>query len=264
MAQENNYVLGRGRLYFDRFVDGSKTKTGELYFGNTPSLTVTQNNTALDHYSSESGLKIKDASVTLQNDMTGAFATDNINQDNLALWFLGTSETVTQAAATALSDTFAAVKLGRFYQLGASEATPSGARSVTNVVVKKGPAPGTAVTPTGNLDLSDLANGRIYVEPDATDIVDGDDLIVTYDLDASTRTLTIAKGTQIYGALRFISDNGVGGQRNHYYPYCKLTSNGDYALKGDDWQTASFSLEFLKLNDATDRAYIDGVASVTP
>lgn len=255
MPTANNYVLGRGRLYFDRFADGTKTKTGEMYFGNTPTLTVTQSNTALDHYSSEGGLKIKDASVTLQNDMSGKFSTDNIQLDNLALWFLGTSGSVTQAAATALSETVA-VKLGRFYQLGVSAATPSGARNATNVVVKKGT---TTVVMLNNYEL-DLPNARIYIEPDAAGIIDGDSLTITYDLQAATRTQTIAKGTQIFGALRFMSDNPVGGNKNHYYPYVKLTSDGDYALKGDAWQDMNFTVDILKLDDVTERAYIDGIA----
>ena len=33
----NNYVVGRGRMFFGQFAAGTNTvKEGELYFGNTP------------------------------------------------------------------------------------------------------------------------------------------------------------------------------------------------------------------------------------
>lgn len=259
---DNNYVVGRGKIYFDRFADGTKLGTGEQYFGNTPALSITQANTALDHYGSESGLKVKDASVTLQNDMTGTFSTDNVSADNLALWFLGSSDTLTQASAMAVPNPLSAVKLGRFYQFGVSADTPSGVRSVTNVIVKTSATPGVVIAAAGNFEL-DLVNGRIYIEPDAVAIAEGDDLAIVYDLEAATSVQVIAQGSQVFGALRFISDNPVGGNKNHFYPYVKLTSTGDYALKGDDWQTMNFTLDVLQLNSATARAYVDGAASVT-
>ena len=50
---DNNYVLGRGKLYFDRFPDGTKTPTGERYFGNTPSFSMSLDSETLDHYNSD-------------------------------------------------------------------------------------------------------------------------------------------------------------------------------------------------------------------
>lgn len=89
MADDMNYVVGRGRLFFGQFKTGTRTPRGQLYFGNTPALSLSQSEDTLDHYSSEGGVRVKDASVSLQNDSTGSFQCDNISLPNLALWFRG-------------------------------------------------------------------------------------------------------------------------------------------------------------------------------
>lgn len=84
-----NLVLGRGKLFFTPYAPGATTGGVKGYFGNTPTLTMTQAITKLDHYSSEGGLKVKDRSIILQTDITLAFDTDEISLGNLLLWFGG-------------------------------------------------------------------------------------------------------------------------------------------------------------------------------
>jgi hypothetical protein len=38
----------------------------------------------------------------------------------------------------------------------------------------------------------------------------------------------------------------------------RLSPNGEYALKGDEWQQMSFNLDIQKLNDTTESIYVDG------
>src|SRR5688572_8082154 len=94
------YTLGRGRLYFDAFLPNTKTKTGERYIGNTPSLSLTIESESLDHFDSDGGVRTKDDSVLLQLNRTGAFVTDNIDPENVALFLLGSATALVQAAAT--------------------------------------------------------------------------------------------------------------------------------------------------------------------
>lgn len=131
----NNYVLGRGKVYFDKFLPGTTTNTGERYLGNTPSLAMNSAYQQLDHYSSEEGVRIKDDTVQLQLDRSGTLTVDNISMENVALMF-GTSdpETVTQGSDSGLSETFV-VHPGLFYQLGTDDDNPDGVRSVANVVI---------------------------------------------------------------------------------------------------------------------------------
>lgn len=251
------YVIGKGRLFFDQFADGETTGSGELYLGNTPEMSQSADAETLDHFDADEGLNVKDESVTTSSTMSLTFSTDNISPENLALWFGGPQNELTIASATGEVENFTDVKLGRWIQLGVDTTTPSGARNIASLVVATvvGGTP-TTVTASGNYEV-DLAKGRVYLEPDAAAINDGDDVRFTYDITAGSRTVIIGRGDEIRGALRFISKNPVGAQRDYFYPYVKLTSNGDYALKGDEWQVMSFSVEVLKKDANTERVYID-------
>lgn len=105
MADDMNYVVGRGRLFFGQFRPGTRTPRGQLYFGNTPALSLSQSEDTLDHYSSEGGVRVKDASVSLQNDSTGSFQCDNISLPNLALWFRGYQTTNIEVGSVTASGT---------------------------------------------------------------------------------------------------------------------------------------------------------------
>ena len=257
-----NYVLGRGRVFFDRFaanvsVTATTRGEGERYIGNTPEFSTTSSSESLDHYDSDSGVKTKDGSVQLSLDRTGAFTTDNIDKENLALYFLGEASSVTASSATAVVEVLEDCKQGRFYQLGVSPTTPSGVRKVTNVVVQKGAGFSTTVTATNNYQV-DEERGRIYILEGAPDIPDNTDLEFTYDIQASTRDVVISKNQSIYGSLRFVADNPVGENNDIFLPYVKLSPDGDYQLKGDDWQSIGFSVEILKKASNIEAIYVDG------
>lgn len=256
-----NYTLGRGRIFFDRFADNAVITattrgSGERYLGNTPEFTMTSESEDLEHYSSDAGVKVKDDSVQLQLNRSAGFTCDNIDGENVALYFLGTASTITQTAATGVVETITAAKRGRFLQLGASEARPAGVRNVSNVVVKKGAGFTTTVAQSGNYQV-DEARGRIYIESNSADINDAD-IQVTFDVQASTREQVVSKSNSIYGALRFVADNPKGANRDYFLPYVKLAPDGDYSLKGDEWQQIGFTVEVLKKASNVDAVYIDG------
>lgn len=268
---ENNYVVGRGKVYFDRFQDGTNRKTGEMYFGNTPEFTINTDSETLDHYSSDHGMRVMDASVLLEASQGGTFTCDNIAADNLALWFLGEVATTTQTQQTDAKEVFNPVLRGRYYQLGTTDDNPTGVRNVENFQMVKADAsvsisvgdgdistiPGaTVVPPAGNYEI-DLEGGRIYIEMDAPDLAGNVQIAVQYDVGAQKRTLVIGKSNMVYGALRMISDNPVGLNKNYYFPKVSLAPDGDYALKGDDWQVMSFTFKAMQLNNITQRVYID-------
>lgn len=260
-----NYTLGRGKLFFDRYPDGvnivaATQGEGERYFGNTPSFATSSSSENLDHFDSDAGVRTKDDSVQLSFDRTGSITCDNISSENIALQFLGNASVVTQAAVTGAT-TSRAVKKGRFYQLGATTALPAGVRNVSNVTAKKG---ATTVAMSGNFEV-DEALGRVFVEANAAGVTDDDVIEFTFDIAASTRDQVISGNKSIYGALRFVADNPKGANRDFFFPYVKLTPDGDYNFKGDDWQVMTFALEILKKASNIESAYVDGRAvPVTP
>lgn len=250
----NNYTLGRGELWFDRFADPiAMTLSGERYLGNSPEFNATIESENLDHYNSDRGVREKDESIVLQTNRTASFITDNVSAENLALFFFGTSEIFATTGATVADEAFNDVTLGRTYQLGMLQANPSGLRNVTSVTVSKGV---TALTLNTDYTL-DAALGRVTLLETASGVDTGDDITVDYTHSSATRERIISGSTAVGGALRFISYNPQGKRFDWYMPYVKLSPNGDFALKGDEWQQIPFNIEILK-KSGYEAIYIDG------
>lgn len=252
----DNIVLGRGKLYFDRFAQNTDVSLGgERYLGNTPSFALTVETQELDHYSAEEGLRKKDLSVTMQIDMGGTFVTDNIDLDNIAMFFFGQKSVESVSAITGQTDTFASIIPGTFLQLGKSTANPVGLRSVSNVTVEDNGGGGTTYV-AGTDYRVDEALGRVEILAGGG-IAAGATLDITFDVAEHNHDLVVSGSDIIYGALRFIAFNGVGRQTDFYMPKVALRPNGEYALKGDDWQQFGFNLEVLQLGDLQ-QVYADG------
>jgi hypothetical protein len=257
MATSNTEYLtvGRGRLYFDMLDPVTGLKTGERYFGNTPKVDFAIANTMLEHYDSDEGLKLKDASIILESEITVTFDTDAIDADNLAVWFLGARENETVVAATGLTETIEMIG-NRFYQLGVSPTNPAGLRNLATI---------TLTVPSGtpaivlNTDYAvDALNGRVQTLPGSTVFTSTPIAVhLTYHQLAGTRTQVIGQGAQIYGALRYVSQQGYGPDRYFYCPYSQISSDGTYSLKGDTWQTMSFKVEVLLPQDGSPRIISD-------
>lgn len=252
MAQ--NYTLGRGKVYFGRFAEGATEPTGFRYIGNTPEFNLTIEDETLDHYSSDKGIREKDDSVPLEVNRSGSMTCDNIVVDNVALFFFGTTSAITTSALTSQSENLSGVVAGMSYQIGLTVSNPVGIRGVENVTVESNPA-GTTYTLNTDYRL-DADRGMVEII-DGGAITDGDDITVNYDIAASTSTRVISGSAPVEGAMRFIAANPKGADFDYFFPYVKITPNGDYALKGDEWQTIPFSLEILKQGDK-DAIYMDG------
>lgn len=251
-----NYVVGRGRLFFNSFLAGTKTLSGGArYLGNSPELSLSQDEEKLDHYNSDSGIKVKDASVSLQNDQSGSFSLDDISAENLALWFRGAVESNAVAGGAVVDEAHNDVARGTYRQLGLTAANPIGARNVSAVAINNVTQANAVVAMATNYEI-DAVTGRILILEDAPDIAEGDDLVIDYTAAAGTEELVISAGTVIEGRLEFFADNAAGENRDYIWPYVQISPDGDFSLKGDDWQTMEFSLEVLKLNDSTERQYI--------
>ena len=101
--------------------------------------------------------------------------------------------------------------------------------------------------------------GSLELLEDATNVSNDDDIIVTYAVRGSTRDQVISGSTPVEGAMFYEAKNPKGLNVHYYLPYIKITPNGDYALKGDEWQQIPFTLEALKLNSETEAIYANGV-----
>lgn len=241
----NNYTLGRGELHFGQFRTGTQVPRGERYLGNSPELSYTASQETLDHYNSDRGIGVKDASVVTQQDYTGAFVLDSIDLKNLAYFFMGEVALLTSVSTPVSDEPISAVETGLTYQLGTSSARPAGARMLSAVTVANATTP--ANVPVAGVDyVVDLERGRLTILESATMIDDDDNLTVDYTIGASTVEQVISKGETIEGTLRYIANNPAGANIDYLMPWVKISPNGDFNLKGDDWQQLPFTIEILK------------------
>lgn len=256
MAQ--NYTLGRGKVHFARFLDGTTTPDGFFYIGNTPEFNLTIEAQTLDHYSSDEGIREKDDSVPLEVNRTGSLTTDNIDPKNVALFFFGTASPVVQALVAAAPEVITNVKLDHSYKLGSTPANPAGVFGINATGLAAELVVG-ATALVLNVDyVVDLDAGVVTFPSTGTVVTEGDDVEITYAIRASTRDRVISGSEPVEGAMMYITKNPKGTNCVYYLPYVKITPNGDYALKGDEWQQIPLSLEVLKL-EGSEAIYRDGV-----
>lgn len=260
----NNLTLGRGELWFARFKPGTRDPEGERYIGNSPEFSATIESETLDHFDSDHGINEKDESITTQTNRSGALVTDNIDPDNVALFFLGETNAFTVAAATVTDEAINGVIPGLTYQLGMSETNPTGARTIDPAKAFK--VTDDAGTPN---EFTEGTDYKINRDLGRLEIVSGGginagtNLKVSYDTKTTTRDRIISGSEAVAGALRYIAHNPVGKNFDWYMPYVKLSPNGDYNLKGEEWQQIPFSVEILK-KSPLEAIYIDGRPYTTP
>lgn len=281
-SSNDNLVVGRGRVYFDQLIKG--VYQGERYLGNTPDFSMSTSVDKLDHFSSDRGLRQKDKSINLETTRSLSLTTDNISVENVALFFAGTVLSSLQSAQTGVQEKVnggSKVMRGRQYQLGVSADYPMGQGGIKaetfNIVYADASAsistgsgdistlPGVTVLPPENYEL-DANSGSLWIETDAPDIVGDVQLVVSYDRAASSRDVVISTDNVVEGALRFVSDNPEGENMSYFFPKVSISPDGDYALKGDDWQQIGFTAEVLvrDCNTQAVYAYRDTKVAATP
>lgn len=250
-------VIPKGRVYIDEF-DANGNTTGERYFGRTPGLTINITSESLEHYNSESGLNEKDDEVVTQIDRTGNLQVDEVTDDNLAAWIVGTVASIAQVATPVLDEAITA-KQDRYFQLGVSTSNPTGVREAALDDVGGPGAPYTV-----DVDYSyDPVLARLYIIPGGG-ISDDDALTIDYTPAVKTRSQIASSSlASKEGAVRFIADNPKGENRDWFFPKAALKPNGDATLKQTDpvWFQMAFEIEVLKKDANTEAVYIDGRAA---
>lgn len=123
-------------------------------------------------------------------------------------------------------------------------------------VFLSGGSASTGVVAASNYTV-DEESGLLTINDDAADIVEGSDLTVDYDYASGTREQVLSGSTPVEGAMLYIAKNPKGHNFHYTLPWVKLTPNGDYALKSQEWQTIPFNVEILKKETAA-AIYVDG------
>ena len=250
-----NYTLGRGKVYFARFNSGTTTPGAFRYIGNTPEFNITIESETLDHFNSDRGVREKDDSVPLGVTRSGTLVCDDIQAENVALFFYGSTNILSTVSATGQTETFLGVRKGMHYQIGLTPQNPVGIRGVSVTTVASSPAGTTYQTPRDY--IVDNARGMIEIVETGT-IPNNGSIVVTYNVLASTQERILSGSAPVEGAMRYLENNPRGTDRDMFLPFVKITPNGDLALKGDDWRQIPFSIEALKPS-VGEAIYINGL-----
>lgn len=250
----NEYHIPRGRVLFDPF-DANGALTGESEFGNCPSFSISIATTKAEHFSSETGLKQKDAAVTVEVNRTAKIECDNISAAVLANFLSGSVETVSQASGSVTNEAITVIP-GRQYQIGQSPSNPAGARNISAVTVTN--VAGTTTYVENTDYLLDLNLGRLQILETGTIVAS----IVHVDYTRAAKTWSRIKTgavAELSGAIRVVADNASGANRDFYMPKVNLTPEGDLPViaEGTDFVKVAFSVEILKPANA-EALYVDG------
>lgn len=116
--------------------------------------------------------------------------------------------------------------------------------AVSGATLAGGSASGATYTLGDDYDIN-LDTGTLTIlEGGAIEL--GDDIEVEFSLRASDRD-RVESGTEaVEGALRYTANNPKGKNFDYYMGYVNMRPNGDYALKGDEWQQIPFTIEINK------------------
>ena len=120
---ERNYTLSRAKLFFAEFLQGEMPGAFR-YVGNTPEFNLTIESENLDHVSSDEGVREVDDSVPLDVTRSGTLIMDDIQLENLALFFFGEMRSIALAAAVGRTQDIVNPQIDQVYVLGVSDADP--------------------------------------------------------------------------------------------------------------------------------------------
>lgn len=113
-----NYVLGRGMLFWDPWDSSTSSYTGERALGNAPEVSFNMNATFLDHFSSMSGFKSKDKTIVNEVSPMVTFTLDELHSDNWQMLVFGQkTETVQAVSDGALTTAIAYPMKDRYFDL---------------------------------------------------------------------------------------------------------------------------------------------------
>ena len=275
-SHQNNIVIGAGEVYFDE-EDSSGALTGERYLGDSLAATLGATVERTQIFRGDGAVGEPLADIVRSVERTIGFTLHDMSLENWDLFILGggvSNSGAVAAARVAGGDAwgFTAQK-GRWYQIGATSANPSGIGPVKNA---GGDAvqitPNRAVVGGGNAIIAAAANydvdedsGRIYIKPDAAGFADGTEYYIHYTpkegLPAGARRIArTGEIRQRRGAVRYIESPSTGKGRNIYARRVVLAPAGEAALKARDTeQQLQFTGSIVAAPSGSHDLVIDGV-----
>lgn len=255
LPSSNDYLLGRGIVYLSFLDEATNKPIAWRDVGNAPSFTLTVESETLPHQSSRQGLRQTDKEVTLSQSTNYSFTLDEVNHENLSLFFSGEKASVSNPAVAGFSGVTLTSSLelahwydildangNRVFDIAKANLTLTRDPSGTPVVLTEG------VAGTGDY-IVDEEFGRVFFHatPNTGSLVNGDEIEVDLAADAgavaNVDTVNgLTKSSQVV-AIKFISENPASGNAREEYQIQQTTisAEGDFALISEEYTTMGFS-----------------------
>lgn len=232
-ASGSNLLLGRGKLYFDRWVAG--VAQGEAFLGNVESLNLTTTDEIREKYSSAEASAPLLASVNVRRKVELTAVLSEMFPENLALITMGATSALAQGSGSVSNEIIAVKAKDRWY--------PTAKRNISSVVVT-GPSASPTYTVTTDYKV-DAVEGRIYIVSTGSIPAVGDiEVDYAYAADTST-TVQGGASSSIEGSLRFVGDPAEGPKLTLQIWHVSLVPDGDLGLISDDFGTANLKMNVL-------------------
>jgi len=232
MSTTKVYTLGRGMLLFKPVGEA-----GFEDFGNVKDFSLEVRTEKLEHYSTASGIKVKDAEIVKSQEFNVSFEIDELRIETLEKFALASRTDTNITAGTVANEPINNVRQGLWYKLAHEKIRRTPAPVITNDAT-----PPTVYTEGTDYEI-DYEAGAIYIIPGGN-IANGTNLRIDYSYDALTKT-TLQSGQryQITGTLWFKGDPPKG-QVLDVIGDVSLTPSGELKLIGDDWLSVKFEGTF--------------------
>jgi hypothetical protein len=236
----SNLVLGRGAIYFDRFVTNTSTRQGEFHMGNCTTFEVeTKVETKEKYESMDHSSNLYQRGVTRQT-TTLKITGDEFTPANLANALNGVVETITGSGATISAETITpagGALLGAYYALAHRNIT-----TLTDVKIAS------VSLVLGTDYTADLVRGRIFIMPTSVTVTPGSVLTADYVYGAySYPAVNLSQVGTVDGYVHFIPDNIKGPNWEAEYWHVQFTPSGNQGWIADDF--GNWTLEGMVIID---------------
>lgn len=249
--EKTKLVLGRGEIYFDRFIGSARD--GERYIGNTPMFRVEREIRRINRMSSYKGQKHARKGIVVEETLTGSLTTDHISADNLIAWHGSTALTDNSGDALVPYYETLVVRKDRYYQLGIP-VNGVGLTFIDSAQVRMTNAVG-AILSYGVHYFLERDSGRLNIPP-SSPLEDGSAIFVQYFKRPSATTVLTPVSEDIFGALRYVATNDVGPKVDYWFPQVRISPRGAIDLKGDEFRQMNFDIEAIRLSPNTPLVYV--------
>ena len=228
----------------------------QCYMGLADPFTANVTTTSEPQFSAECGVDQQIDEIEAQITRAATLQVRNLTDDAVAWFWIGDKLVMVKTAATGVSENLRLVP-GKYYQLGKTQAFPSGTRDIANFTL------GTLVEDV-DYELDELM-ARVYIKTVAEGFsgTPGAVVAATYDQNSvSWNQVRSGRPNAYRGPISAEACNFVRGQpRDYYFPDVVLRPGGDHVLKqqGSTPVVAPLAMTILAPSDGRAAVYVDGM-----